>query len=304
VQGTDILALQQGGDGGLEPHFTIGRDHPVTGSRAEKMTGIMRRPRRFERIEPGVGHVQCRSDQTQLAQRRRMSEIVLAIARNRGPQRHIGRARLGEQEMGFGLGGFLVVGGFGVQRQAGAAAFQDPACKIDRTLAIAGQQSHGRCIDTGIMTARLFEDCGVSIRGRSRQRREVFRVGLEGHGLEKTRTERQTVLVVACFGEAETIEVALGTLQSAGTDETQDSPVAQPQIVGPVAQGVQAQIIGPCQIALLEPVGNVVALRHSVLPVPARRPGGFNQGMTLILGSIMTRVDWLPASCEALMKSE
>ena len=154
------------------------------------------------------------------------------------------------------------------------------------------------------MTARLVENRCISVRSRTRQRREIVRAGFKGHGLEKARAERQTVLIVSRFGEPEAIEVAFGSLQSTGADKTQDSAVAQPKIVRPLAQGVLAQVIGPGQVTLLEPVCNVVALRHPVLPVPARRPGGFNQGMTLILGSIMTRVDWLPASCEALMKSE
>ena len=137
VQGADTLALQQRGDGGLECHFTIRRDHPFTGSGTEKMTGVMRRTRRLECVEPGVRHVQCGNDQTQLTQGGRVREIVLAITRYRRSQRHIGCAGLGKQEIGFGFRSLLIVSGFGVQRQAGAATFQDPARQIDGTLALA-----------------------------------------------------------------------------------------------------------------------------------------------------------------------
>ena len=292
-----FLGGEPGGDGLCQFRFADRRHRAVLVARAEQMPGKMRRTGRFQRVDPGSRDTLNIHDQAQLPQGRGTGDIIVMIARDRSPQRHIGRAVLAQKQIGFRFRRLEIIGILGIDRGTAAASLQHPAGQDSRRRGITGHQPHRGSVDTGIVPAGLFKDIGIFQRGFCGLDGKAGGVGLERDRLEQASAEREAVFIVPGLDQAEALVFRFRPLECTRPDQAENCPMPEPEVVRRTSEGLQAQIIGPCQITLFKSLGN--GLIHE--------PAGSRQlvmlGMTSIIGSIMTRVDCTPASWDARMNS-
>ena len=94
------------------------------------------------------------------------------------------------------------------------------------------------------------------------------------------------------------------TLQGTCAEEGKGGAVLQPDVAGAVLQTVLAEIVSPGEVALIEALQD--PFTHNEPPGPERPATGWaldQGGERRTAGSMMSRVVWLPASWDALMKS-